>query len=191
MFKKKLLLFLIFILTIGSVVAYDNIMIDDFGTDCKEYYGSYKYTADYNLSGINSNDLKSVTYFYFDDGDVKNCTKMLYKSDDVCEVSAECYYENKTDVDHVEIVIYDGDDILLNETKNFTMIIDETNNYNTESETESESPSMTYVCSCNSDKFHEPGCTYAKKIRSGNKVTFSSRENAINSGYNPCGVCHT
>lgn len=48
----------------------------------------------------------------------------------------------------------------------------------------------TYVGSVNSDKFHYPSCSQAKRIKEGNKITFSSREEAINAGYSPCGICY-
>lgn len=48
----------------------------------------------------------------------------------------------------------------------------------------------TYVGSAQSDKFHYPGCRWAKKIKSGNLITFNSREEAINAGYGPCGTCN-
>lgn len=50
--------------------------------------------------------------------------------------------------------------------------------------------SVSYVASANSDKFHDPSCSAANKIKDANKVTFSSREEAINSGYQPCGICN-
>jgi hypothetical protein len=48
----------------------------------------------------------------------------------------------------------------------------------------------TYVGSSKSDKFHNPSCSAAKRIKNSNLVSFSSRENAVNSGYKPCGICH-
>lgn len=48
----------------------------------------------------------------------------------------------------------------------------------------------TYVGSAQSNKFHHPGCRWAKKIKSGNLITFNSREEAINAGYSPCGTCN-
>lgn len=48
----------------------------------------------------------------------------------------------------------------------------------------------TYVGSVNSDKFHYSSCSQANRIKEGNLVTFSSRDDAINSGYSPCGICH-
>lgn len=46
-----------------------------------------------------------------------------------------------------------------------------------------------YLANSNTGKFHEPYCSHAKKISSGNRVEFSSRNDAINSGYVACKVC--
>lgn len=50
--------------------------------------------------------------------------------------------------------------------------------------------SSGYVGSVNSDKFHYPHCSYAGKIKDNNKVYFSSRDDAISSGYKPCSHCN-
>lgn len=47
-----------------------------------------------------------------------------------------------------------------------------------------------YVGSANSDKFHYPSCSAAKRIKSYNKISFSSRSQAINAGYSPCRICY-
>ncbi|SFL33104.1 Metal binding domain of Ada [Methanobrevibacter olleyae] len=47
-----------------------------------------------------------------------------------------------------------------------------------------------YVASRNSDKFHYSSCASAKRIKSYNRITFSSRSSAINQGYRPCARCH-
>lgn len=47
-----------------------------------------------------------------------------------------------------------------------------------------------YVGSQNSDVFHYSSCASAKRIKSYNKITFSSRSKAIASGYRPCYKCH-
>lgn len=57
------------------------------------------------------------------------------------------------------------------------------------SSSSSSSSGVVYVGSVNSDKFHYPSCTHAKRIKDGNKITFSSRDEAISRGYSPCGVC--
>uniref|UniRef100_A0A7V3ZJH7 TNase-like domain-containing protein n=1 Tax=Dictyoglomus thermophilum TaxID=14 RepID=A0A7V3ZJH7_DICTH len=46
-----------------------------------------------------------------------------------------------------------------------------------------------YIGNINSKIFHYPWCKYAQAMSEKNKVYFSSRENAINSGYRPCEVC--
>ena len=48
----------------------------------------------------------------------------------------------------------------------------------------------SYVASANSDKFHYSSCGYASRIKSYNKITFSSRSDAISAGYSPCSRCH-
>ena len=40
------------------------------------------------------------------------------------------------------------------------------------------------------DKFHTPGCGDVDKMDPSNKITFSSRDEAISSGYDPCGHCN-
>lgn len=47
----------------------------------------------------------------------------------------------------------------------------------------------SYVGSVNSDKFHYPSCSYANRIKSSNIITFSSRDDALSSGYSPCKSC--
>ena len=46
-----------------------------------------------------------------------------------------------------------------------------------------------YVSSKRSNKFHYPGCKWAKKIVEHNKMIFQSKQNAINFGLAPCRVC--
>ena len=57
------------------------------------------------------------------------------------------------------------------------------------SESSSLSDGTTYVASAKSDKFHFENCRYVNRIKPYNKITFSSREQAINAGYSPCKVC--
>lgn len=46
-----------------------------------------------------------------------------------------------------------------------------------------------YVGSKESNKFHLPTCTWAKKIASENLIQFRNRDDAVSAGYEPCGVC--
>lgn len=60
----------------------------------------------------------------------------------------------------------------------------------TSTKSTSSSKGGKYVASAKSDKFHYPSCASAKRIKSYNKITFSSRSKAINAGYSPCAKCH-
>lgn len=56
----------------------------------------------------------------------------------------------------------------------------------------SASPSSTtieYVASKNSDKYHLPWCSGAKRISDANKIYFSSKEEATKAGYTPASNC--
>lgn len=47
-----------------------------------------------------------------------------------------------------------------------------------------------YIGNANSMKFHKPNCSSIEKMSDANKVTFSSREEAVKAGYKPCGICN-
>jgi hypothetical protein len=47
-----------------------------------------------------------------------------------------------------------------------------------------------YVASKNSDVFHKPDCSSAKRIKPENLVGYNSRDEAINAGKRPCGQCN-
>ena len=57
------------------------------------------------------------------------------------------------------------------------------------SSSSSAASSGAYIGSANSNKFHYPSCKWGKKITERNKVIFSSRDEAIKMGYQPCKVC--
>lgn len=46
-----------------------------------------------------------------------------------------------------------------------------------------------FLGSKQSDKYHQPTCSMAKKIRTGNQVWFKDKAHAQSSGFKPCGVC--
>lgn len=56
-------------------------------------------------------------------------------------------------------------------------------------ETTSPKSSGVYVGSVDSDKYHNPGCRFAKEILPENEIWFDSAEDAQNYGYSPCGIC--
>lgn len=49
--------------------------------------------------------------------------------------------------------------------------------------------SGTFVGSVDSNKYHNPGCRFAKNILPKNEIWFDTREAAQAAGYEPCGVC--
>ena len=53
-----------------------------------------------------------------------------------------------------------------------------------------ESSGKVFVGSINSNKYHYPDCTWAKKIHPENEIWFSSSEDARSHGYVPCKVCN-
>ncbi|MBL1214169.1 MAG: hypothetical protein HND52_12485 [Ignavibacteriae bacterium] len=46
-----------------------------------------------------------------------------------------------------------------------------------------------FVGSKKSDKYHTPDCKWAKKIKPNYLIEFSTRSDAITTGYFPCKVC--
>ena len=55
----------------------------------------------------------------------------------------------------------------------------------------SASPLPTYIFNTNSHKFHYPTCSSVSTIKDGNRKEFyGTRDEAISSGYSPCGRCH-
>ena len=52
------------------------------------------------------------------------------------------------------------------------------------------SSSGSYIGNSNTKKFHTSYCSHADRIKDSNKVFFSSRDDAIASGYVPCKVCN-
>lgn len=46
-----------------------------------------------------------------------------------------------------------------------------------------------YVASKNSDKYHAPWCSGAKRIKEENKIWFASKEEAAQAGYSPASNC--
>lgn len=51
-----------------------------------------------------------------------------------------------------------------------------------------EEPSY-YVASSQSDVFHKPDCSYVNNISAQNRITFDTREQAVNAGYRACSKC--
>lgn len=85
----------------------------------------------------------------------------------------------------------------LSETHTITSTYSELSNGNDNSEahfTDYDIPeqqnTFEYVLNTSTHKFHRPSCSSVKKIKPENYSTTDSREDAINSGYEPCGKCN-
>lgn len=54
---------------------------------------------------------------------------------------------------------------------------------------ETDQAAAAFVGSLESDRFHVPGCRWARNIEATNRVTFASREEASKAGYIACQTC--
>lgn len=61
---------------------------------------------------------------------------------------------------------------------------------NDSSNTSNAESSNVYVSSSKSNKFHVVTCEWAKKISENNKITYPSRQAALDGGKVPCSVCN-
>jgi hypothetical protein len=64
------------------------------------------------------------------------------------------------------------------------------NSQPTSAESTSSSDSANYVGNANTGKFHVASCNSVSKMAEGNKVFFSSRDDAVSQGYVPCKICN-
>ena len=51
-------------------------------------------------------------------------------------------------------------------------------------------PEGSYIGNKNSEKYHRFDCEYGAMVQDNNLIVFDTLEDAINSGYKPCGACH-
>lgn len=51
-------------------------------------------------------------------------------------------------------------------------------------------PEGSYIGNKNSEKYHRYDCEYGAKVQDNNLIVFNTLEDAVNSGYKPCGACH-
>lgn len=49
---------------------------------------------------------------------------------------------------------------------------------------------FAYIGNARSGIFHYDNCRYVYRMNESNKVYFSSRDEAVSSGYRPCKVCY-
>ncbi|MGN0363191.1 MAG: DNA/RNA non-specific endonuclease [Bilifractor sp.] len=55
---------------------------------------------------------------------------------------------------------------------------------------ETQTTTASYIGNANTHKFHRPDCSSVGRMSEKNKVSFGSREEAINAGYEPCKICN-
>lgn len=96
-----------------------------------------------------------------------------------------------------ELVIFKDGKVVFNETKPFYMgnykedvYVAGLSDNDKSHDSSSSNVDSIYVASSNSNKFHEPYCSQAQRINDANKLSFSGRDEAINAGYEPCGICY-
>ena len=169
-----------------------------------DYVYDYEVDEDYNvipkieegrtLVGNKANNVSySLDWEELSDSDTHNVIEGIYTKN----------YYNVTKV-NIQIIDVVEDKLLFNTTHSFNasepyLTTPDTNDSSNSNSNEIDSlndnsgtskVSITYVASVNSDIFHEPSCSEAKKIKEGNKITFSSRDEALNAGYHPCNFCN-
>lgn len=152
-----------------------------------------------------------IQIFYSRDGSLLNHGNMVPKTVDskgcINVASADSY---KYYPDFAEINLYDSNSILLDSMNVSLEINSNTQTFGSYSLTDSTSTSSgsdsssnggsttsynsgtsdSYVGNSNTGKFHAPGCGSVNKMNPSNKVYFSSRDEAVSSGYSPCGNCY-
>ena len=136
------------------------------------------YTIDIDCLDKNNKSVKKIQSYVDKEGDIK------IKLPGVSKVKGA----------NVTIYGSDGSKVIYNKLLTHVKVKDnitkdEPPKQETTSSSSSSSSGQTYWASSNSNKFHYPGCEWAQKISGKNKVVFHSRDEALNSGYQPCQVC--
>ena len=93
-----------------------------------------------------------------------------------------------------ERIITNSDEESIKETKKKKTTITTTKATTTESKTVKQSTAESerhYILNKNTMKFHYPSCRGVKDMKEKNKQEFTgSRQDVIDKGYTPCGICH-
>ena len=158
-------------------------------------------------------DSKLITYYY-NGNNVVTSDELYHFSNNTTEtisydelkdynfavVSTFLHLDNITNITHVVIVVMKDENVIFNTTAPFNMSNYEVKYYsssnhenysnNTADTTKNSATAHTYVASVNSNKFHESSCSQAHRIKDSNRITFSTRDEAINAGYSPCSICN-
>lgn len=215
-FKNILLLLLICTIAISSlsVVSAMDIYGGAFSTDGGLEDLTY---ASIDVGSAYSEDDVIIQIYYSRDGSLLNNGNMVPKTVNsngfinIRSADAYTYFP-----DHAEINIYDTNNNLLDSLEvdlspssgvqtfgledydqnyisgtdtSYTSSSSSGSSYNSGDVSYNSGTSSSYVGNSNSGKFHAPGCGDVNKMKPSNKVYFSSRDEAVSSGYSPCGHC--
>ena len=88
-----------------------------------------------------------------------------------------------------DIQVQFKDKITVSATNGYNNTINDTNDASSNGESKT-AEKETYLGNKNSKKFHKKDCQYATGMTEKNKIYFSSRDEAINNGYEPCKSCN-
>lgn len=214
--KNILLLLLICTIAISSlsVVSAMDIYGGAFSTDGGLEDLTY---ASIDVGSAYSEDDVIIQIYYSRDGSLLNNGNMVPKTVNsngfinIRSADAYTYFP-----DHAEINIYDTNNNLLDSLEvdlspssgvqtfgledydqnyisgtdtSYTSSSSSGSSYNSGDVSYNSGTSSSYVGNSNSGKFHAPGCGDVNKMKPSNKVYFSSRDEAVSSGYSPCGHC--
>ena len=214
--KNILLLLLICTIAISSlsVVSAMDIYGGAFSTDGGLEDLTY---ASIDVGSAYSEDDVIIQIYYSRDGSLLNNGNMVPKTVtsngfiNIKSADAYTYFP-----DHAEINIFDTNNNLLDSLEvdlspssgvqtfgledydqnyisgtdtSYTSSSSSGSSYNSGDVSYNSGTSSSYVGNSNSGKFHAPGCGDVNKMKPSNKVYFSSRDEAVSSGYSPCGHC--
>ncbi|MBQ2666519.1 Ada metal-binding domain-containing protein [Methanobrevibacter sp.] len=216
-FQCKIICFLILILmiigSISAVSASMEIKGGAFSTDGGLEDLTY---ASIYVGEEYSGDAVIIQIFYSRDGSLLNHGNMVPNTvtyDGFINVKSADAYSYFPD--HAKINLYDSNSNLLDTLEvnlspesgvqtfgvkdyDHTYIYSDTTSTGSSSGSSSDSggssyhsgTSSSYIGNSETGKFHAPGCGDVDKMNPSNKVSFSSRDEAISRGYSPCGHCH-
>lgn len=211
-FKDRLIFSLMLILImLGSVCAVSAMEIDGGAFSTNGGLDDLTY-ASIDVGSQYSGDDVIVQIWYSRDGSILNDGNMVPKtvnSDGFINIrSADAY---KYFPDHAQINIYDtGSNLLCSKEVSLSPSSgiqtfgydDYDHSYISGSDSTTSSggssggsyynsgTSSSYIGNSETGKFHAPGCGDVNKMKPSNKVSFSSRDDAVSNGYSPCGHCH-
>ncbi len=110
--------------------------------------------------------------------------------DTLDEAGARIY---RTDLQGTIVMISDGHDINWATEREATaaeLMIAPLDAVSQDVRTLIEDDTVAYVGNQNSHRFHVPSCPSVMEMQPENRITFSTREEAVEAGYQPCGRCH-